>query len=84
MIHATYSCDRCGAQKGAANHWFVVLRCENGNELIAARWDRHSRSAGFGPERHLCGERCLLSEISDFARNGGAKVAGAVERLSHG
>lgn len=60
-----FTCDRCGAVKGAANHWFRVWAKWNGGYGIAvARWDAgriHEK------ERHICGDKCLLAEVQEFA-----------------
>ena len=62
----TYACDRCGAEKREANHWFVLRRL--GLVLLVTRWkDREATSHDCDSERHLCGERCLAADVAEFA-----------------
>lgn len=55
-----YSCDVCGVQKGAANHWYTL---QLGVDLMQVRTWRtgHVEPAAL----HICGERCLLTKISE-------------------
>ena len=62
MIRQTISCDMCGAEKRATNHWYVAL--ERDGELRLGTWaalgKRRARA------RHLCGQKCLHKLVDDF------------------
>ena len=62
MIRQTISCDMCGAEKRATNHWYVAL--ERDGELGLGTWaalgKRRARA------RHLCGQKCLHKLVDDF------------------
>lgn len=67
MAQATvYTCDRCCAEKRAANHWFYVIKPPHGNSLGIFKWHGKPPEAATG-ERHLCGEACLIAEVGEFA-----------------
>lgn len=69
----TFTCDRCGAVKGAANHWFRVVH--NG-DVTVSRWEDGPHK---GIQRHICGDKCLLAEVQEFAN--GKAVADTRRRL---
>ncbi len=62
MIRQTISCDMCGAEKRATNHWYVAI--ERDGELRLGTWaalgKRRARA------RHLCGQKCLHKLVDDF------------------
>lgn len=59
-------CDRCGAVRGNGNHWFLNVRQTDPNRILIE---------GFKPDaktvdgRLLCGESCVLAEVSDYMQN---------------
>jgi len=55
-----YTCDVCGIHKGKGNHWFMVSEASG---LIIHRWTDIDMS----PFRHICGEKCLHTELSRWA-----------------
>ena len=62
VIRQTISCDMCGTEKRATNHWYVAL--ERDGELRLGTWaalgKRRARA------RHLCGQKCLHKLVDDF------------------
>ncbi len=56
-----YSCDVCGVQKGAANHWYVL--CISTQSMHIHQWIDEAVIVPGG--LHICGERCLITKISE-------------------
>jgi hypothetical protein len=75
VIRQTISCDMCGAEKRATNHWYVALEREG--ELRLGTWaalgKRRARA------RHLCGQKCLHKLVDDFFVTRAMGVRPAVE-----
>jgi hypothetical protein len=56
-----FTCDRCGAVRGNANHWFSVLRKPGLIQIF------YSQAPLEVPDAvHLCGERCLQVRIAEL------------------
>ncbi len=58
----TYKCDRCGAMKGGTNHWFAIAATPQ--MAYVKHW-----SMQLDGDRHVCGEKCAIGEVSDFMEN---------------
>lgn len=59
-----YTCDVCGAPKGATNHWFIILRSTE--QITISQWDNGISDPS---ARHVCGQACAavcLSEQFDW------------------
>lgn len=59
-----FSCDVCGAEKGAVNRWFLITFGERA--VIVEPWEGATVEAIAGADRHLCGEAHVQVEISKF------------------
>ena len=57
-----FLCNKCGAEKGASNHWLLAWRADNG--LIIRDWD--PELARKGSVLVLCGDRCAVRLLSNF------------------
>lgn len=79
VIRQTISCDMCGAEKRATNHWYVAL--ERDGELRLGTWaalgKRRARA------RHLCGQKCLHKLVDDFFVTRAMGVRPAIEEELH-
>lgn len=81
-------CDRCGSVRGSANHWWLSYQTQEGvSRLIAVRpFDPEIGTKIVVEPRLLCGEACVLAEVSEFMSSGiHANAATAVlgtERIS--
>jgi len=62
VIRQAISCDICGAGKRQTNHWFVCY--EQSGELRVSGWN--SRYLLCSGVKHLCGESCLHTLVSEF------------------
>lgn len=60
----TFACDICGAQKGGANHWWLIFLVEGG--LLVLDWEFSGRPerSPFTADAHLCGQVHLLEWMS--------------------
>ncbi len=62
MIRQAVTCDICGTDKKATNHWFVAL--DLGAELRLSGWD--SPNCQIAGSKHLCGNACLHKMVDVF------------------
>ena len=62
MRKETFTCDRCGAQKGDVNHWWMA------NALLSSVvfWPWRDEDASSPNFRHLCGQQCVIAELNQF------------------
>jgi hypothetical protein len=69
-----FTCDRCGAPKGDANHWFRVIHVVNGvakPTLWVGEWSANLIAGTHDRMRHICGASCLSKEVQEYAAGGG-------------
>lgn len=72
--HTTYKCDICGAEKRAANHWWLATRGNHGAitilpwSVVIAGIDVPVLRTGEQADAHLCGEQHVLEWISKNLR----------------
>lgn len=63
--HYRVSCDGCGAEKKAANHWFLLFERTDG--VLITRWEPEEVDNADG---HVCGEQCAHALLSNWFANG--------------
>lgn len=54
----TYTCDVCGTEKKAANHWYTLDT--TGKTAVVTKWDPELAEH---VEYHLCGSGCLQRKL---------------------
>jgi hypothetical protein len=62
VIRQAISCDVCGTEMQATNHWFVAY--DHQGELRVSVWAARGRLRSGA--RHLCGHTCLHKLVDDF------------------
>lgn len=79
-----YTCDICGAIKGATNHWWVgwTQKLDDKTTYIAiGPWDvqfkthrlggqQYHQEAPISPIIHICGQACALRRLEKFMAEG--------------
>ena len=61
-------CDRCGSVRGSTNRWWLSYQTQEGvNRTISVRpFDPEVGTKIVVEPRLLCGEACVLAEVSEF------------------
>lgn len=64
----TITCDVCGKQKGAVNHWYLIKKHEVMPVFEVMPWhDSIAENINFG---HLCGQECTVKLLSEWMQKG--------------
>ncbi len=71
----TYTCDECGVQKGASNHWWRLAKDVRNGVLMISPWNIGPLDRSL-PMLDLCGQACVtrrLSKLLNPASQGAAE-----------
>jgi hypothetical protein len=60
MKNITYTCDRCGRQKGETNHWFCFHLNSYGGIVLSVFKET---SVVY---QYACSEQCLMKAVSEW------------------
>ncbi len=63
-----YSCDVCGAVKGATNHWWKIGEWLSHHSVCKVQLVRFDYDGLFDPDvtLHLCGQACVVKRLNLF------------------
>lgn len=62
MRKQSVSCDVCGVEKGATNHWLAISTNDNGKALVEIYHADENQQGNFD----LCGEACVMKKVSEL------------------
>ena len=71
-VTVIHHCNRCGAAKGATNHWFAIRPtytvAEGQNESVTRKlltFQVFAFADCAETDEHYCGEACLIAAVSE-------------------
>lgn len=66
-VKSTVTCDVCGKEKEATNHWFMVNITSGKGWILPSfhvfLWDRSLNENDF---KHVCGQGCLVKLLNQW------------------
>lgn len=68
-----YTCDVCGTEKKAANHWWKIRMWRD--EIRMVPWERSNATSRDEIEFHLCGQACVITKVNEFMNTPTEKTA---------